>query len=181
MGGYTTSLYTDSIHTWNDIFSMSANIVILAIFYTFLGAFVSFIFYYLFDEYEPTDKDPVKTKWETYSGWYQLYDVCVEISLIALASFWTTYTVNTTAYIIPVRRELSSFIDSYTTGLFFMYTIFLFLNDLSNKLTFLYETYVGTHFDLLLPNEGSILDFSLKYGPRKTDKKKDDDKSYHGL
>lgn len=181
MRGYTTSLYADNIHTWSDIFSMSGNIVILAIFYAFLGAFVSFVFYYFFDEYEPTDKDPVKTKWGTYSGWYQLYDVCVEIALISLASFWTTYTVNTTTYIIPVRNELSPFIDSYTTGLFFMYTIFLFLNDLSNKLTFLYETYVGTHFDWLLPNEGSILDFSLKYGPRKTDKKKDDDKDYHGL
>jgi hypothetical protein len=181
MRGYTTSLYADNIHTWSDILSMSGNIVILAIFYAFLGAFVSFVFYYLFDEYEPTDKDPVKTKWGTYSGWYQLYDVCVEIALIALTSFWTTYTVNTTTYIIPVRSELSPFIDSYTTGLFFMYTIFLFLNDLSNKLTFLYETYVGAHFDWLLPNEGSILDFSLKYGPRKTDSKKDDDKDYHGL
>lgn len=181
MRGYTTSLYADNIHTWGDIFSMSGNIVILAIFYAFLGAFVSFVFYYFFDEYDPADKDPVKTKWGTYSGWYQLYDVCVEIALISLASFWTTYTVNTTTYIIPVRNELSPFIDSYTTGLFFMYTIFLFLNDLSNKLTFLYETYVGTHFDWLLPNEGSILDFSLKYGPRKTDKKKDDDKDYHGL
>lgn len=181
MAKYTGTLYKRLNLSWDDILSLSGNIVLLAVFYTFLGAFVSFTLYYLFDEYGPDENPPRDLEWEKHPLWYQAYDVCVEVALIALISFWATYTINTSAEIIPVRSELSSFVDTYTTGMFFMFTVFLFMNDLSSKLTYLYNEVVGKQFDWLLPNEGSILNLSLHYGPRKTDEKKDGDKNHHGL
>ena len=52
-----------------------------------------------------------------------------------------------------------------------MFTIFLFMNDLSSKLTYIYNEHLGKHFDWIFPNSGSILDLSLSYTkkPRKTD------------
>ena len=181
MAMYTGTLYKGVNLNWSDIFSLSANVMLLAIFYTFLGAFVSFLLYYLFDEYGPDEKPPRDLGWEKHPTWYKLYDVCVEVSIIALTSFWSTYIINTSAEIIPVRSELSSFVDTYTTGMFFMFTVFLFMNDLSSKLIFLYNDVIGKQFDWLLPNQGSILNLSLSYGPRKTDEKKNDVKDHHGL
>jgi hypothetical protein len=181
MAKYTGTLYKRVNIDWYDALALSGNIVLLAVFYTFLGALVSFFLYYLFDEDSPDDNPPNHLEWEKHSLWYKAYDVCVEVSLIALISFWATYAINTSAEIIPVRAELSSFVDTYTTGMFFMFTVFIFMNDLSNKLIYLYKEVVGKQFDWLLPNEGSILDLSLRYGPRKTDEKKDDDKNHHGL
>jgi hypothetical protein len=160
---------------------LSGNVILLAIFYTFLGGLVSFILYYTFDEYGPGDKPPRNVDWEHKSVWYKLYDVCLEVSVIALISFWSTYFINTNAEIIPVRVELSSLVDTYTTGMFFMFTVFLFMNDLSNKLIHLYNEFIGIHFDRIFPNAGSILDFSLHYSPRKTDENKNQINSYHGL
>ena len=166
---YTKNLYTNKIR-WKDIFSLSGNIAFLSIAYTFVGGLVSFVFYYLFDEYGPTDHPPRGMEWEKKSVAYKLYDICVEIALIGLISFWLTFTINTRAPIIPVPVHLASFVDSYTTGMFFTFTIFLFMNDLSNKLMYVYKKYLGKHFEWMFPNEGSILDLSLRYGPRKTDK-----------
>jgi hypothetical protein len=138
-----------------DSASLSANIAILAIFYTFLGSLVSFVFYYIFDEFNE--------EWEKKSNVFQVYDVAIEIALIALVSFWATFMINTAAPIFPVPTSLSSFVDSYTTGMFFMYTVFLFMNDLSSKLTHIYNENLGKHFDRLFPSEGSILNLSLSY------------------
>jgi hypothetical protein len=152
--------YKISLH---DFFGLSLNIASLATFYTFFGAFISFIFYYLFDEYAPTDNPPRGMEWEKKGALYQIYDCVVEIILIALVSFWITFAINTSAPIFPVRADLSSFVDTYTTGMFFMYTIFLFMNDLSSKLMYLFNNVIGGHFDRLFPNAGSILDLSLRY------------------
>ena len=172
MVGYTKNLYTHSkLGLWNSV-SLSANIALLAIFYTFLGAFVSFIFYYIFDEYGPEDDPPRNKEWENTPSWFQIFDVCVEVVIIALISFWITFTINTSAPIFPVRSDLSSYVDTYTTGMFFMYTVFLFTSDLSNKLTFLYNNLLGKQFDKLFPNAGSILTLNLHYAPRKTNETK---------
>ena len=166
---YTKNLYTNKIR-WKDVFALSGNIAFLSIVYTFVGALVSFVFYYLFDEYGPTDQPPRGMGWDKKPFWYQMYDICVEIAVIGLISFWLTFTINTRAPIIPVPVHLAAFVDTYTTGMFFMFTIFLFMNDLSSKLVYVYNEYLGKHFDWIFPSEGSILDFSLHYKPRKTDK-----------
>lgn len=164
---YTGKLYNHKI-AWKDFGSLCADIAILAIFYTFFGALVSYGFYYLFDEYGPEDDPPRGKDWEKHSIWYQLYDICFEIALIALVSFWVTFNINTRAPIFPVPSHLAAYVDTYSTGMFFMFTIFLFMDDLSSKLKFVYNKILGDHFDWIFPNTGSILNLSLRYDKTKT-------------
>jgi hypothetical protein len=131
------------------------NIGILAIIYALLGAMVSFVFYYLFDEYDE--------KWKNSSALYQVYDVSVEVALMALIAFWAVITINTSAPIFPVRLAVAKYVDMCTSNMFFLYAIFLFMGSLGDKLKYLYHTYLSKHFDRYFPNEGSILDFSLRY------------------
>ena len=167
------SLYSHKKLGWSNTLALSANIAVLAIFYTFLGGFISFIFYYIFDEYGPVDEPPRNKEWENIPTWFQIFDVCVEVVIIALISFWVTFLINTSTPVFPIRNDLSSYVDTYTTGMFFMYTVFLFTTDLTNKLTFLYNNLLGKHFDFIFPQHGSILDLSLSYTPsRKTNESK---------
>jgi hypothetical protein len=46
--------------------------------------------------------------------------------------------------------------------------MFLFLDQLTDKLKFLYKEYLGGHFKMLLPQYGHLLDLSLSYSPPKT-------------
>ena len=64
---------------------ISLNAAFLAIFYTLLGVFISYILYYLFDEYDE--------KWEKRSINYKLLDVSVEISLISIIAFWSSQLI----------------------------------------------------------------------------------------
>ena len=66
-------------------FFVSMNASLLAIFYTMLGVFVSYILYYLFDEYNE--------KWEKRSISYKLLDVSVEISLLSVIAFWSAQLI----------------------------------------------------------------------------------------
>ena len=151
---YANSVFTKKIYP-SDIRNLSLNIAMLAILYALMGALVSYVFYYIFDEYDE--------KWKTSSIGYKLYDVAVEISLMSLIAFWLVFTINTSAPIFPVRQAMAEYVDTYTSGMFFMYAIFLFMGSLGDKLKYLYETYLSKHFDRLFPSYGSILDFSLRY------------------
>ena len=145
-----------SIHlTTGDSVRVTGNIVVYSIFYTISGALLSYVFYYLFDEFNE--------KWEARGLGYQLFDVSAEVSIIGVAAFWLVYFINVSAPIIPVRRGLEDFVDSYTAGLFFMFAIFIFLGDLTKKLTYIFDKFVGSHFDRVFPDEGSILDGTLRY------------------
>jgi hypothetical protein len=158
-----SSLYSHTIG-WSDIFPITANIVFLSIFFTFMGGFISFVFYYIFDEYGPDDKPKRGMGWENHSLIRKIADISLEITCIGLVSFWLTYMINTTAPIFPIRHDLASYIDTYTTGMFFMYTVFLFTNDLSSKLRHVYNDYIGVHFD----THGSIWDMNLTFRRTKT-------------
>jgi hypothetical protein len=151
---YANNVFTKKIYV-SDIRNLSLNIAMLAIVYALMGALVSYVFYYLFDEYDE--------KWKKSSGLYKLYDVAVEIALMALIAFWAVFTINTSAPIFPVRHQVAEYVDTYTSGMFFMYAIFLFMGSLGDKLKDLYETYLSKHFDRAFPSHGSILDFSLRY------------------
>ena len=152
-----THAYTiHAIHlTSGDAVRVTGNIVVYSIFYTIAGAFLSYILYYLFDEFNET--------WETRGLGYQLFDVSAEVSIIGVVAFWLVYFINVSAPIIPVKKGLEDFVDSYTAGLFFMFAIFIFLGDLSKKLTYIFDTFVGSHFDRVFPAEGSMLDGTLRY------------------
>jgi len=151
--------YAYSIHSINlsasDSVRVTGNIVVYSVFYTIAGAFLSYVLYYLFDEFNE--------KWEARGLGYQLFDVSAEVSIIGVVAFWLVYFINVSAPIIPVKRGLEDFVDSYTAGLFFMFAIFIFLGDLTKKLTYIFDTFVGSHFDRVFPDEGSIMDGTLRY------------------
>jgi hypothetical protein len=132
-----------------------------SIVYTVAGALLSYVLYYLFDVYDEKNKE-----WEEKGLTYQIFDVGVEVSIIAVVAFWLVYFMNTSAPIIPVRKGLEDFVDSYTAGLFFIFAIFIFLGDLSNKLKYIFDHYLGSHFDHLFPAEGSLLDGTLRYSDK---------------
>jgi hypothetical protein len=61
-------------------------------------------------------------------------------------------------------------VDSYVSGIFFIFAIFLFLDELTTKYKYLFDKLLKAHFNKIFPQYGSIIDFSLSYTPRKTDK-----------
>ena len=162
--------YSYSIHsiklTRSDSLRVTANIAVFAIVYTFAGAILSYILWYAFDPYDPESENEVDKLWESKGMLFQFYDVLVELGLIAISAFWLTYYLDTAAPIIPIRKGLEDFIDSYTSGMFFMFAIFIFLNDLSSKLKYIFNTLLGDFFDYWVPEEGSILDLTVKYSDR---------------
>jgi len=160
---YATRLYDES-PGWKDAGALSINIGLLSILYTFLGAVVSYIFYYIFDEYDPDKKAGME--WETKSVYYQLYDIFVELALIGITAFWVAFWIGHLP-MIPVHAQFEGFVDSYTVGMFFMYTIFVFMVGLDDKLIFIFNRVLGPFFDYVMPDEGSILDFSLHYSTPK--------------
>ena len=157
---YTGKIYNHIIKP-GDAIALSLNIVILAIFYCFVGCLLSYVLYYFFDEYNPKDK--LGLEWEERSVYYQLGDVSLGIGIIALVSFWLVFILNTSAPIIPVPQYMASFVDTYTTGMFFMYSVFIFMTDLTSKLKYLFQTYLEANFDAIFPNKGSLLDMNLHY------------------
>jgi len=162
MGKNTHSYTVHSIHlSLNDAVRVTGNIAMFSIVYTVAGALLSYVLYYLFDVYDEKNKE-----WEEKGLTYQIFDVGVEVSIIAVVAFWLVYFMNTSAPIIPVRKGLEDFVDSYTAGLFFIFAIFIFLGDLSNKLKYIFDHYLGSHFDHLFPAEGSLLDGTLRYSDK---------------
>jgi len=137
---------------------------ILAIFYTVLGGVLSYGMHHLFDEF---DKD-----WKEKSLSYQLFDVSVELVLIGLIAFWTIFYIRDAPPVFPVSKEMDSFVDSYVSGIFFSFSLFLFFGDLESKIKYLYEKAVDPVVKKHFPTKGSILDGSLTYESRKTDKSK---------
>jgi hypothetical protein len=148
----------------NDSLRVTGNIAIFASLYTLAGGIMSFVLYYLFDVYNPDKQHGME--WERKGLLFQVMDVVVEIAFIAVGAFWLVYFINTSAPIIPVRHGLEDFVDSYTSGVFFMFAIFIFMTDLSNKLRYLFQTTLGRYFDHIFPENGSILDGTLRYSTR---------------
>lgn len=157
---YAENVFQHTLYT-SDIQNLSLNIAILSVLYAFLGGVVSFVFHYLFDEFGDD--------WKSKSTMFQLFDIAVEVALLALIAFWTVFTINTSAPIFPVRREMAAFVDTYTSGMFFMYAIFVFMDDLGEKLKYMYGKTLDKPFKKVVPTVGSILDFSLRFPSEKTD------------
>lgn len=159
--GFVNTVYSVSgVDSWNAL-ALTANIAMLAVVYTVLGSIMSFIFYYLFDEYDLWHETGLD--WEKKPLGYQVADLLIEVSLIAVASFWITFFVNERFPIIPVHKWFADYIDTYSTGLFFMYTIFIFVDSFGYKLQFVISRILGPAFDKYLPDSGSIVDLSLHW------------------
>lgn len=144
--------------SWKEAFYVTINASILAIFYTIFGALISYIFYHIFDEF---DDD-----WKERSVHYKLLDVSVEIVIIAIIAFWSAQYIELLPPFMRVRKELDTLVDGYISGIFFIFAIFLFIDELTEKLKYLHHEYLGEHVGKILPQHGSIIDLSLSYTPK---------------
>lgn len=146
---------------YGEMLRVTANSAFLAIFYTLLGVLVSFVLYHVFDEWNDD--------WKKKSLTYQLTDVSLEIAFLSFIAFWSAHIIEIAPPVIPVRKELDLLVDGYISGIFYVFAVFVFMDDLTEKLKHLYNTFLGKHFESIFPKYGSIVDLSLSYSPpRKT-------------
>ena len=125
------------------------NITILAIFYTVFGAFISYLLFHLFDDYGK--------EWEDQSVLFQTVDVATELSLVGIIAFWITNIIRDYPPMFAVQDGLDKSVDTYISGLFFGFAMFLFLGDLSNKIKYVYENSLKTHFVRVFPANWSVI------------------------
>ena len=138
------------------IAAITMNAGLLAIFYTLFGGVLSYVLYYIFDEHDDI--------WEQQPTWWQVSTVGLEIVLISVIGMWSSFLIREAPPIFHVSKEWDVFVDSYVSGVFFAFAMFLFLDNLSSKITHLYHKVLGKH-------EGHLL-------TRKTDRKKTTSMSY---
>jgi hypothetical protein len=141
---------------------ITVNVIVLALFYTLFGALISYVMYYIFDEYNED--------WKKKSILFQTADVAIEVSIIAVVAFWSSRITEMLPPFLTVRKELDTLVDGYISGIFFIFAVFVFMDHLSEKLRFVFEKLLSNYFTKLFPQFGSIVNLSLSYRPpRKTD------------
>ena len=150
---------------YSEHLAVTGNAAILAVLHTVYGVFISYVFYYIFDEFNDS--------WKSKSKVYQVSDVVIEIMLIAIFGYWASETTLMLSPIFPTSKAKEIAVDSWVSGIFFVIALFLFLDGLNEKLKFLQNYYFEKFFSSWFPQYGSIIDLSLSYEPvTEEDKKK---------
>lgn len=139
------------------------NITILAAFYTAVGALLSSLLFHMFDDCDTT--------WKSENLLYQLGDIFLELGLIGSVAFWVTYIIRDYAPIFPIHKTLDVLIDTYISSLFFAFAMFIFLDQLNEKIKYLYHTHVHKYFVRVIPENWSIM--KVLFSSRKTNTKND--------
>lgn len=151
--------------SYSEHLAVTGNAATLAVIHTILGAFISYLFYYLFDEFNEA--------WQAKPTWYKLTDVTVEIMMIAIFGYWASEATILIPPIFHTSKAKELDVDTWVSGIFFVIALFLFLDGLTEKLKYLQDSFFEGTFSKLLPQYGSIIDFSLSYQPvTEEDKKK---------
>ncbi len=119
------------------ILAITMNAGLLAVFYTIFGGILSYVLYYIFDEHDDV--------WETQPTWWQISTVALELIVISIIGLWSALLIRDAPPIFHVSKEWDVFVDSYVSGVFFAFAMFLFLDNLSSKLKYLYEKFLGKH------------------------------------
>jgi hypothetical protein len=119
------------------VLNLTLNLVCIAIFYVFLGGLLSWIMWQMFPQFNE--------QWEKQSNLYQLADVSMEISIIVIVAFWTTYFVNSFIPILPVSSALEGYLESFGAQMVFIYAVFVFLDTLDDKLKHVFNDFFGTN------------------------------------
>jgi hypothetical protein len=162
---------------WKETGFVTLNAAFLAIFYALLGVFVSYMLYHLFDSFDDT--------WKEDRSWaFKFADVSLEISILSIIAFWSAHVIELAPPFFPVRKELDTLVDGYISGIFYIFAIFVFMDELTEKLKYMFNELFAAPFSKYFPQHGSILDLSLSYTPlpRKTETKKDQTKEHqHGV
>lgn len=128
---------------FQEIVGVTLNTGILAVFYTAIGGVISYLLYYFVDEHDE--------EWEKKPLWYQVGDVSLQLALIGNIAFWITYVIREAAPIFPISKVLDELVDTYTSGVFFAYAMFLFIDFLDSKIKFIYHKVLDTHLEKMFP------------------------------
>ena len=146
-----------------DKLSLTMNAIVLGLLYTFFGLLLSYIFYNIFDEYDEI--------WIDKTDAFKIADVTIEIGIIAIVGFWSSYYVVQMPALFPLRSDLNLLVNNSISGIFFLFGVFLFLDDLTEKIRYLHKKFLSNFLTDLFPRYGSIVDLSLSYKPppRKTE------------
>lgn len=134
---------------------VTTDVIVLALLYTTIGILTSFSLHYLFDEFDD--------EWKKHSTVYHLTDVTLEISILATVSFWSSVVITYFEPLLPVTKAFDSLIDNYVSSTFFLFAIFVFMDDLSAKLQHINHKHLAPIFDEIFPMHGSIVDMTLSY------------------
>lgn len=118
------------------ILNLTLNLMCIAIFYLFLGGLLSWSMWRIFPKFNE--------EWEKQSNLYQLADVSMEISIVVIVAFWTTYFVHSFIPILPVTSALESYLESFGGQMVFIYAVFVFLDTLDDKLKHVFNDFFGT-------------------------------------
>jgi hypothetical protein len=141
----------------NERLAVTGNAAVLAILHTIYGGFISYLFYHLFDEFDE--------KWKKRSQLYKFTDVSVEIMLIAAFGYWASELTDIIPPIFPTTEKHREAVDTWVSGIFFVIALFLFLDELTDKLKYLHHYYFENVFSAYLPQYGSLIDMNLSYTP----------------
>jgi fructose-specific phosphotransferase system IIC component len=117
------------------VINLTLNLICIAIFYLFLGAAVSYMLSKLFADFDEN--------WKKLPNWRQALDVALEIALIAITAFWTTYVVHVYIPVLPVTSGLEGYLESFGGQMIFVYAVFLFLGTLDDKMKHVFEDIFG--------------------------------------
>lgn len=146
-----------------DKLAVSGNAAFLAIIHTIYGAFISYVLYYLFDEFDQA--------WKARSSLYQVTDVSVEIMLIAIFGYWASEITLLIPPLFPTTKQKELSVDTWVSGIFFVIALFLFLDELTEKLKFIQNKFFEGLFSDIFPKYGSIVDMNLSYTPVTADER----------
>jgi hypothetical protein len=144
--------------------SVTGNAAILAVIHTIYGAFISYLFYYIFDEFDDV--------WRARALYYKLLDVVLEIMLIAAFGYWASEMTHYIPPFFPTTKEKEIDVDSWVSGIFFVIALFLFLDELTQKLKYIQNLFFEDLFNSWLPKYGSLIDMNLSYTPITEEDKK---------
>lgn len=115
--------------------NLTVNLVFVAVFYVFLGAWVSWLLYHVFPAYDE--------EWKKQSFVYQLLDVSAEVSAIIVICFWLTYFVHIWIPILTISPALEGYVESFGGQMMFVYAVFIFLDTLDDKLIYVFKQSLG--------------------------------------
>ena len=144
-----------------EFFGGTLNIFLLSTFYFTVGLLISMLLFHLFDNCDDT--------WKSERIEYQLGDIFLELGVIGTVAFWTTHIIRDYAPIFPISKSLDVLIDTYISGIFFSFAMFLFLQELSSKIRYMYEKYVSHHIYDYIPVNWSVM--KMFFGSVKTNGK----------
>lgn len=140
----------------SEIVGVTLNVSILAVFYTGLGGLLSYLLYQFIQEHDQ--------EWEKQPAWYQILDVSVQLALVGIVAFWITYNIKEAPPIFPVSKKMDEMVDTYISGVFFAYAMFLFIEYLDSKIQFLYDKFIGDTFSLRKMDKNQSKDRIHQYG-----------------